>query len=304
MKKVLILEIIIAFLLSISVAVADTEYVSDCKQLYGSGKTYILTNNVSGTGGEFCFGTLGASDIVFDCNGYAINGPGGYGIFFIGVTNGTVKNCIVTGYYGCIYTFGGTSDNFFNNTVYGCDEGFLAYRNGGHTYSDNNVYQNYDGFWLSDVYNTLIYHNNVVDNIHQVFLSNGNWYNPTLLEGNYWSDYTGLDDGSGTGKHSIAGDGIGDTNLPYNANGNMLGGGDYYPFTNPSGWLDSDNDGVPNTEDKCPNTVGSQIVYGCSCNQILGFKPGNSKGEYKYGCSQGTIDVFTKQIGWAKGLFK
>jgi len=66
---------------------------------------------------------------------------------------------------------------------------------------------------------------------------------------------------------------------------------------------DEDNDGVTNELDKCPNTIGSQIVYGCSCYQILGFKPGNNKGEYKNGCSQGTIEVFTKQIGWAKGLF-
>jgi hypothetical protein len=35
------------------------------------------------------------------------------------------------------------------------------------------------------------------------------------LEGNFWSDYTGVDDGSGTEKHAIAGDGIGDTDIPY-----------------------------------------------------------------------------------------
>jgi hypothetical protein len=35
------------------------------------------------------------------------------------------------------------------------------------------------------------------------------------LEGNYWSDYPGVDDGSGTGKHAIAGDGIGDTYIPW-----------------------------------------------------------------------------------------
>lgn len=67
--------------------------------------------------------------------------------------------------------------------------------------------------------------------------------------------------------------------------------------------LDSDKDGVPDSQDKCPNTIGEQIVYGCSCEQILAFKPGNNIGELKNGCSNGTIDVFTKQIGWAKGLF-
>jgi len=67
--------------------------------------------------------------------------------------------------------------------------------------------------------------------------------------------------------------------------------------------LDSDNDGVFDTEDKCPNTVGQQLVYGCSCQQILDLKPGVDAGEYRNGCSQGTIEVFTKAIGWAKDLF-
>ncbi len=67
--------------------------------------------------------------------------------------------------------------------------------------------------------------------------------------------------------------------------------------------LDQDHDGVPDSQDKCPDTIGLQIIYGCSCKQILALKPGNNEGELKNGCSKGTIDVFTKQIGWAKNLF-
>lgn len=66
---------------------------------------------------------------------------------------------------------------------------------------------------------------------------------------------------------------------------------------------DEDNDGIPNDKDNCPNTIREQIVYGCSCNQILELKPGKNKGELKKGCSKGTIKTFTKQIGWAKDLF-
>jgi parallel beta-helix repeat protein len=43
------------------------------------------------------------------------------------------------------------------------------------------------------------------------------------IGGNYWSDYTGND-------NSIPPDGIGDTSLPYNSNGNILNGGDYLPL--------------------------------------------------------------------------
>jgi hypothetical protein len=120
---------------------------------------------------------------------------------------------------------------------------------------------------------------------------------------------------------------------------------------------DSDNDGVPDSQDKCPNTVlpesipklsllpwhyadvdgdrtfetaklikgkcvGDNIddfkkcklgivdseytltdTHGCSCEQILKLKPGNNIGEKMFGCSRGTIEVFTKQMGWAKNLF-
>jgi parallel beta-helix repeat protein len=46
-------------------------------------------------------------------------------------------------------------------------------------------------------------------------------------EGNYWDDYTGLDDGSGG---RVAGDGVGDTNLPWH-------GADYNPLISPANSL-------------------------------------------------------------------
>jgi len=49
-------------------------------------------------------------------------------------------------------------------------------------------------------------------------------------EGNYWSDYTGEDDGSGG---RVAGDGIGDTLIPH-------WGVDYYPLMNP--WPEANPD--------------------------------------------------------------
>lgn len=89
---------------------------------------------------------------------------------------------------------------------------------------------------------------------------------------------------------------------------NCLGNSYYNDATGPTcpsscDIKDQDNDGVPDTEDKCPDTIGKQIIYGCSCEQILAFKPGNNKGELKNNCSNGTMDVFSKQIGWTKNLF-
>ncbi|MFW3145940.1 MAG: fibronectin type III domain-containing protein [Thermoplasmatota archaeon] len=52
------------------------------------------------------------------------------------------------------------------------------------------------------------------------------WYNTTLLEGNYYLEYKGVDDGSG-GRRAL--DGIGDTYIPYN-------GRDSYPLMKDRYW--------------------------------------------------------------------
>jgi hypothetical protein len=40
-------------------------------------------------------------------------------------------------------------------------------------------------------------------------------------------------------------------------------------------------------------------TYGCTCEQILECKPGNNFGEYKWGCSEGTMNVWVNQLGWS-----
>ncbi|MBN2111909.1 hypothetical protein JW707_02290 [Candidatus Woesearchaeota archaeon] len=80
---------------------------------------------------------------------------------------------------------------------------------------------------------------------------------------------------------------------------------------------DQDNDLVCDADDKCPDSeYGYATVklnpnhydssnwdmasnYGCSCEQVLFCKPGANDGEYKFGCSAGTVNVWTTQTGWA-----
>jgi len=102
------------------------------------------------------------------------------------------------------------------------------------TIENNTISSNNYGIRLYNSNSNLIFHNNLINNSENAYDSNpenNGWHHPILLEGNYWSDYTGVDDGSGIGKHAIAGDGIGDTEIPHPGPDY-----DYYPFMNESRW--------------------------------------------------------------------
>ena len=83
---------------------------------------------------------------------------------------------------------------------------------------------------------------------------------------------------------------------------------------------DADVDGFNDcTDDKCVNlalpnpsadfmelkynhyAIDAQIGYGCTCEEVLYCKPGSDNGEFKFGCSQGTYNVWQEQSeeSWA-----
>lgn len=84
--------------------------------------------------------------------------------------------------------------------------------------------------------NNLIYYNNFLNNTQQQYHYNtaltANIWDTNVCpgaKGNYWSDYTGVDNGSGVGRWGeprVAGDGVGDTLIPHQSV-------DYYPLMTP-----------------------------------------------------------------------
>jgi parallel beta-helix repeat protein len=173
--------------------------------------------------------------------------------------NNTVSNC---GYRGI---FLGTDSSFNsltlntvknNNATYG---GIVLYNNANsNTIASNTATNNSYGIYLLNADNNIIY-NNYFNNTYNAHDNHVNFWNTTktpganiiggsFIAGNYWSDYTGVD--------NVGGDGIGDTNLPYNSSGQIANGGDYLPLILPSA-----GSSLP-----CGSTITSSVLLAADVN--------------------------------------
>jgi len=97
--------------------------------------------------------------------------------------------------------------------------------------------------------NNFVYHNNFYINVDAATdMGFNNRFDNGYGEGNFWSDYDGLDNGL---YNRQAGDGIGDSKTPHD-------GVDNFPFTNRSGWL---YPGIPKLAEPGPvNTDGHYSI--------------------------------------------
>jgi parallel beta-helix repeat protein len=188
--------------------------------------------------------------------GNTITNSGIYGCIYLGGSsnNMIVGNTIAHNGRG-IMLYYSQNNTITGNTITNCDFGIcLESYNSYNTITNNIITNNYDGIALTQsslnntitgntitnneygiyvseeepesVSNNLIYHNNLLENNQSNACDGGTniWYNITIQEGNYWSDYSGEDNNH---------DGIGDT--PYNISGGD--NQDLYPFMKPNGWL-------------------------------------------------------------------
>jgi parallel beta-helix repeat protein len=107
----------------------------------------------------------------------------------------------------------------------------LEFLNTNNTISYNTIFSNGEyGLSLELAYQNTIYHNNIISNAQQAFddTDANQWDNGYPSGGNYWSDYTGVDQFSGPSQNVSGSDEIGDT--PYVIDPDSR---DMYPLMSP-----------------------------------------------------------------------
>jgi len=146
-----------------------------------------------------------------------INGNGSHYCITVTADNVNINRFIIKeGIYG-IEVRGCNFATIIGNTILNNDVGIALY--GGsrsNTIIGNTLLDNDFGILLLDSHKNTVYHNNFINSTKFQF-GGDNLYN--VLAGNYWSDYTGVDEN---------GDGVGDTPHVINENNQ-----DEHPFTVP-----------------------------------------------------------------------
>jgi len=168
-------------------------------------------------------------DIVIDGSGFKLLGNGtGKGVDLAGTTNVTVGNLEIRGFQHGIWLFNGSQSKVIGNKIANNMFGVWLYASNntvsGNRIRDNNntgividiltsnnnvirnnVTGNSRGIWIINTSGHRIYHNNFVNNTQQAVISvSGSNYWDNDVEGNFWSDYGGVDEVGG-------GDGVGDS---------------------------------------------------------------------------------------------
>ncbi|UCE38440.1 MAG: right-handed parallel beta-helix repeat-containing protein [Thermoplasmata archaeon] len=196
-------------------------------------------NTISGntvSGGNYCIWLFYSDGNTV--SGNTVSGSNVAGIHVSFSINNFVSGNTATGNRDGIYLSQSTSNTVSGNIISGGNDYslFIHFSDSntitGNTVSDSIVWAIYLHYSNSNT----IYHNNFINNANQLYrIGSQNTWDNGAGEGNHWSDYTGLDDGS---NGRVAGDGVGDTDIPHP----YPGGVDWYPLMEP--WIPDPVDAI------------------------------------------------------------
>lgn len=192
-----------------------------------------VTNNSCNLNDRFGINLEQSDQNKITKNNCSNNDENGFGIFLYS-SDGNVLNdniCNSNRFDG-IYLYESEDNIILHNIVSSNWRNgiFLNHFANNNAITNNEIlFNNNHGIHISDCNYIDIYYNRFISNAVQAEVTGNsfdNQWDNDNGEGNYWNDYTGLDNGY---NKRILGDGIGDTKIPHL-------GLDNYPFINPTGW--------------------------------------------------------------------
>lgn len=148
-------------------------------------------------------------------NGFTIqNGKQGdwpyCGISVFKCDSTVINNTVLRDNYYGLQLIQSNNSRIFNNVIINSSyAGIKISESNNNLFYENTIQNNFVGLWGSSSPSNIIYHNNFVNNKNQLKIFNSPMIWDDGAEGNYWSDYNGLDenmDGIGDLKYSLAGD--------------------------------------------------------------------------------------------------
>jgi parallel beta-helix repeat protein len=193
---------------------------------WSSNSTIITSNTIinnSGCGINLVFSSdATVSSNFIDNSSYGIN---------LALSSDTTisSNFIDNSSYG-IYPVQSMNNTIFNNTLVSNAFGILMYDSSGNILSGNTFMNNECGIymdlnWSSN--NNILYHNTFINAANNAYDECSNtWYNTTLHQGNYWSDYQLQH------PDAVDADGDGCWDTPYDISGKTPPNQDLYPLVN------------------------------------------------------------------------
>jgi parallel beta-helix repeat protein len=200
-----------------------------------------------------------------------------------GSNNSIVANYLTGNEFGLSIHFSASNNVYWNN-ISSNIQGISLSGPSGNNIFRNMISHNKAGLYLDWADNNTIYNNNFINNTRPFYdttetvfpwlapSSNHHWNQTYPLGGNYWSNFTGVDQKSGENQNLTGSDGIIDT--PYNLYVNNT---DEYPLADPIIFFDP---GIWEWKQYYVNCISNSTLSGFYFNPLEGaFIRFNAKGE-------------------------
>jgi parallel beta-helix repeat protein len=199
-------------------------------------------------------------------------------------SNNSIASNYLTGNENGLTIHFSANNNVYWNNISNNNQGISLSGPSGNNIYRNIISNNKNGLYLDWSDNNTIYNNNFIDNTRHVYdttqnvfpwlapSSNHNWNQTYFIGGNYWSNFTGVDQKSGENQNLTGSDGIIDT--CYNLYTNNT---DWYPIADPIIFFDS---GIWEWKQYYVNCISNSTLSDFYFNPLEGaFIRFNAKGE-------------------------